>query len=198
MKIEHYAILLLALLVVLLLVFPKAPANVSESDAKNWVLEDMRTKYPQASSLEIISVDQNSTTSAGAKSYSIKGAAVLDSNSLCPERYHLYYDYPKSNFVTWTETIVKNCAVCTGQAQCIIAFPEQAVIASHTFNGTARVSQFITTYPAAMPNATFYESFNGVQNVWLVKYTAPESSYSLLVLVSKVDGKIISVDSENT
>lgn len=196
MRIEAVVVMLLAVLVVLFVVFPKPAPVVTETAAKNFVLEDMQTKYPHADEWEILSVEHNTTTSDGKPSYAIKGAVVLNLKSVCPERYHLYYDYPKSNFVTWTETIASHCEVCRGQSSCVIAFPEEAVIASYKLSGSTRVSDYITSYPDAKPTVQFLDSTeDGMTNVWRVQWISPGATYSLVAFVSKANGSVLKVTS---
>ncbi|MBM3228921.1 hypothetical protein FJZ26_00665 [Candidatus Parvarchaeota archaeon] len=195
MKAHHVVILLVLLAAILVVAFPKGPVQVSESDAKNFVLEDARTKYPKADDIEILSIVQNSTTQQGAKSYNIKASVVIGAKSVCPERYHFYYDYPSSNFVTWKETIVKNCKVCSASSKCPIAFPEEAIIASHTFDGMKRIADFIKDYPDAKPAAKYYESYAQYQNVWLVRWASDSSPVDMIGIISN-KGAAVDVISE--
>ncbi|HQT44719.1 MAG TPA: hypothetical protein PLO51_01970, partial [Candidatus Micrarchaeota archaeon] len=152
---------------------------------------------PTADSWQIISVENNTTTTDGKPSYSIKAAVSLNLHSVCPERYNLYYDYPKSNFVTWKETITSNCDLCMGQAVCVIAFPEEAVLASYKSKGGERVASYIQAYPDAKPDVTFmYSTGNGLSNVWLVVWSSPHASYALASYVSKADGTVLQVISQ--
>ncbi len=196
MKIEAVVILLLAVLAVLFVLFPKPAPTVTETAAKNFVLEDMKTKYPTADEWQILSVEHNSTTSTGAPSYQIKGTVVINLKSVCPERYNLYYDYPKSNFVTWTEPITSHCQVCNGQPSCVIAFPEEAVIASYKLAGSGRVSDYISAYPDAKPDVQYLDSTeDGFTNVWRVQWASSNASYSLVAYVSKLNGSVLKVTS---
>jgi len=174
-------ILLIAGLVKLIELFK---TNIVGADASKFVLEDLRSKYPKAE-IEIMSITEK-TNNAGEKYFEIKAKVTEDAFTPCPKRMHIYYNYPVQNFVPQpTEYITKNCTVCT-EGTCTIAFPEEAIIASHTLPGTEEVDRFIkekTTYP------TVFEE----NNAWHVIWDSPSSTYYYIVLIEK-DGKISAVE----
>ncbi len=125
--------------------------NVIESDASNFVMEDLHSKYPRAQ-IEIISVSAN-YNEAGDQYFEVKAKVTNDAHSPCPQRSHFYYNYPTQNFVAQPpEVITKGCSVCE-VGICTIAFPEEAIIASHTFEGTGEVSNYLKANQDAVPLA---------------------------------------------
>ena len=136
-------IALLALLVALALlaayvVFTK-PSSTSPEDAKKFFLEDLGSKYPNADVREIMEI-LPSTASDGSQYFQLKARVTDGLYTPCPERMHVFYDYPPKNFVAQQpEYITKNCKVCINEPVCILVFPEEAIIASHTYNGTERL-----------------------------------------------------------
>ncbi len=140
--------------------------NVVEGDATKFVLEDLHSKYPDAD-IELIAVKETENEE-GAKYFEIKAKVTDDPESPCPERMHIFYDYPLQNFVTRPpEIITSGCEVCD-DPECILVFPEEAVIASHTFAGTAEVHQYLSDYPDSLHYVT--ETADGWRVVWDSEY----------------------------
>ena len=82
----------------------------------------------------------------GQKYFEVKAKVTENPETKCPGRKHIFYNYPAQNFVPQPpEVITSNCAVCV-QGICTIAFPEEAVIASHTFAGTEAVQDYLLDY----------------------------------------------------
>ncbi|MFH1222062.1 MAG: hypothetical protein V1492_03180 [Candidatus Micrarchaeota archaeon] len=174
-------ILLLVLLVIAIIAIVKVAemfkTPMAEADATKFVLEDLRAKYLGADA-EIINV-RPLTNSAGEKYFEIKAKVTKQQGTPCPERMHIFYNYPVQNFVPQPpEVITSNCQVCTTPS-CILVFPEEAVIASHTFVGTEEVSQYISSFPNAKPNAA------EISSGWTVTWNSGNATYYYLVNVLK-------------
>lgn len=179
--------LLIALVIIVILLASAVTifeVRVEQSDATRFVLSDLQDKYPSADN-EIISVEEK-TNEQGGKYFYIKARVTDRAASPCPERMHVYYNYPEQNFETEpTEYVVVNCQVCA-QEPCILVFPEEAIIASHTLEDGEPVSQFIYTFPSAYP--VVEETFSG----WYVTWDSPISTYYYAVVVSR-EGELQSV-----
>jgi len=154
------------------------------ADASKFVLEDLHSKYPGAD-VAIMSIVPK--TSAGGSHYvEVKTRVTQDALTPCPKRSHIFYNYPVQNFVPQTPEIITNaCQVCT-EAICNIAFPEEAIIASHTLQGTDAVGSFISAYPDAYPTAD-----EGADS-WLVKWDSPSAQYYYQVELHR-NGTILNV-----
>jgi len=136
--------------------------NVVEGDATQFVLEDLHSKYPEAD-IEIITIKETENED-GEKYFEIKAKVTDNPESACPERMHIFYHYPVQNFVTRPpEVITSGCEVCE-EPECILVFPEEAVIASHTFEGTAAVHHYISIYPDAAYDVV--ETAEGWRVIW--------------------------------
>ena len=136
--------------------------NVVEADATKFVLEDLHSKYPGAD-IEIITIKE-AVNDVDETYFEIKAKATKNPDTPCPERMHIFYNYPVQNFDTRPpEVITLECGVCE-EPECILVFPEEAVIASHTFSGTEDVHQFITDYPDATYEVT--ETADGWRVTW--------------------------------
>jgi hypothetical protein len=175
-------ILVIAILVKLIEFFQ---IDVVEADASKFVLEDLTNKYPTAD-IAIMTITPR-TNPAGARYFEVKARVTEDAESPCPERSHIFYNYPEQNFVPQTpEIITSHCSVCT-EGICTIAFPEEAIIASHTFSGTDRVQQYITENPNALP------SVSEQPDSWVVTWDSQTSELYFQVEVHR-DGRILGVN----
>jgi hypothetical protein len=155
-------ILFLLILALLLIAGPFFKTTTDITDAKAFVMEDLKTTYPNAD-IEIISTKEI-TNENSEKYYEIKTKVTQNQGSLCPERTHIYYNYPEQNFVPKTpEYITKDCVVCK-ETTCNIAFPEEAIIASHTLVGAEDVHNFIVGHAGMKATATEYDG--GWTVVW--------------------------------
>ncbi|MEW6721678.1 MAG: hypothetical protein AB1324_00285 [Candidatus Micrarchaeota archaeon] len=174
-------ILIIAVLVKLIEFFQ---VNVVESDASNFVLEDLQNKYPGADT-EIMTIEQK-TNPSGAKYFEVKARVTEDPGGPCPERTHIFYNYPAQNFIPQLpEAITRNCAVCT-EGLCTIAFPEEAIIASHTFPGTADVSSYLRAYPSAVPTVT------ELADSWMIKWDDKDADHYFVMEIHR-EGSVLEV-----
>ena len=191
MAIRREILLIVALLViiaVLVKVFEIAQTMTQgvpdATKASNFVSEDLSTKYP-AADISIMSVTQKSNDQ-GKAYYEVEARVTQDPNSPCPQRSHIFYNYPEQNFVPQpTEVITSNCSVCT-EGMCNIAFSEEAIIASHTLPGTDAVQLYLQSSQGAF--ATVTEKTDG----WLVKWDSATSSVSYVVEMHR-NGSILNV-----
>jgi len=176
-------VVLLVIVIVLALVIQFYKTNIEKDDVKNFILEDLKTKHPNADITEIISMELK-TNEGGEEYYSIKGRVTEGLDSGCPVRIHYSYTYPSQKFVTQPpEYITQGCEVCT-TSPCFIAFEEEAIIASHTLSGTESVHEFISTNDV-------YPTVNEVEEGWEVVWDSPDSEVSYNVIISS-SGEVIS------
>ncbi len=176
-------IVLLLLIVLLVKAVGFFQPNVQPADAANFVLQDLAVKYPTAN----ISILETTpmVNSQGEKYFEVKAKVTEGVYTPCPVREHIYYDYPVQNFVPQPPDIVTdNCTVCT-TGTCILNFPEEAIIASHTFPGTEQVSSFINASQAV-------PSTEDLGTQWLVKWDSVSSPYYYTVLLDK-GGEVLNV-----
>lgn len=157
--------------------------NAEIGDAGKFVLEDLRTTYPGCD-IELITVNEKMNKD-GERYYEVKAKVTLKQGSPCPERFHIYYNYPEQNFIPQSpEYITKDCIVCK-EGPCVLAFPEEAIIASHTLNNTEEVRNFILLYDDATAVA------EELPTKWLVRWSANSSDFGIEVELTK-DGKVLS------
>jgi len=157
--------------------------NVERADAAAFVLEDLKVKYP-AADVGILETKEM-RNGDGDRYFEVKAKVTEGLYSACPKRVHIYYNYPVQNFVPQPpDVITQNCAVCT-EGTCILNFPEEAIIASHTFSGTAAVADFIKAESAA-------PSVQDLGSEWLVKWDSASSTYYYLVSLGK-SGAVLNV-----
>ncbi len=185
-KKEIWLIFILIVIIAILVSFISFfNVNIEQADAKRFVQEDLRAKFPNAET-EILSVIEKKDDKSQ-KYFEIKAKVTKFANSACPERLHTYYNYPKQNFVAPPdETVTTNCSVCSDSSkQCVIAFPEEAIIASHTFKGTEEVSRFVNNKVSVVP--TVRQASN-----WIVTWNSDISSFFYEIEIGK-NGTVISV-----
>jgi hypothetical protein len=177
-------VLLLIVIAVLVKIIEFFQVNVVEGDASKFVLEDLRTKYP-AADIAIMTITPR-TNDNGQQYFEVKARVTQDQDTPCPERSHIFYNYPDQNFVPQQpEIITHNCAVCT-EGICTIAFPEEAIIASHTFQGTSAVQAYLAKYTNAIPYVA------EKPDSWEVTWSSQTANQSFVVEVRR-DGTISGV-----
>lgn len=151
------------------------PQQTTEYDARNFVLNDAKTRFPEAE-VSVLSVNYTGN------SWKIKVKATTSPDSECPERVHLYYDYPSMKFETQPpEYITKNCQVCINAPDCVLIFPEEALIASHTFPGTSQTAAFLRQHPGATGTAEFMETYGQQARVWYIQWKGGGATQTIVL-----------------
>ncbi len=190
-------VLLIALLLVLggLLYFFKGFKQAANEDARKFFSEDLAEKYPGADVREILNVTQ---IGEGPDAYlKLKARVVKGGATPCPELIHVYYYYPPQNFIAEKpEEITKGCVVCAETATCVVAWPEEAIIASHTYAGGEQARDYIKQYPDAHPQVSLLGEYLGQQKVWEVSWDSPSADYRLNAHISEYGNKIIDVQAQ--
>jgi len=176
-------------LAVAVFVFSKPAYPMNEEGAKAFFLEDLKEKYPSAEVREIVEI-LPMTGSDGTPYYQLKARVTKGMGTPCPERIHVYYDYPPKNFVIQPpEYITKGCKVCTNEPNCILLFPEEAIIASHTYEGGEEVARFIKNNADASAIASFEPS----DATWRIAWSSASEGAGYSVVLSKQQNKILAV-----
>ncbi len=179
-------IILLVIIAALAMVVQFFKMDIEEADASNFVTEDLMSKYPDAD-IEIMTITEM-YNDMGQKYFEVKAKVTESPDTPCPKRSHIYYNYPAQNFVPQPpDVITKNCVVCT-EGICTIAFPEEAIIASHTFQGTEDVAVYLQDYQNALPVAIENEES------WKVVWDS-QTADSYYVVQMHRDGTDVEVES---
>jgi len=192
MRKEVVVIGLLIVITLLLVLFPRTDTK-DYTNAKNFIQEHLRAKYPDADVIEVINGEGVAPTGY----VSLKARVTRQYATPCPERIHEYYNVSVANmqnFVTGaSEYITRGCKICTGETTCILAFEEEAIIASHTDPGTDQVVQYLQNYPDAKPNVpvTFLADYNGQGEAWNVTWVSQKAPFSIYVTLLKNDNKVV-------
>lgn len=194
MKTTVLLIILIAVaLAVAWFIFSKPAYPLTQDDAKKFFLEDLQGRYPGADVREVTEIS-TLTSPEGTPYFQLKARVTKGLSTPCPERIHVYYDYPPKNFVAQPpEYITKGCKVCLNEPTCIIAFPEEAIIASHTYQGAERIAAFVKQYADAKAEATFREQFGDFAGVWLVKWSSGLSNETYTVALSKGQNRVMAI-----
>jgi hypothetical protein len=143
--------------------------KVSEEQA---ILDDARVKYPDADRVGIINVTE---IGQGSSAYfQVKVRVTELYNSTCPKLYHLEYLYPNQKFEpSKPELITKDCSLCS-EGKCLIAFEEEAIIASLNAPGTEGIKYFVVT-----SNAT--PSVSLANDLWSVLWSSQNRSVQVVM-----------------
>ena len=100
MAIKRELLLIVALLLVIAVLVKLVEffqVNVVEGDASKFVLEDLRNKYPTAD-IAIMTITSK-TNDNNQRYFEVKARVTQDPDTPCPERSHIFYNYPAQNFV---------------------------------------------------------------------------------------------------
>ena len=182
---KAYVILLLMAVIVLGVIFFPHRGAVDVNEAKRYVEEDLRHRFPDADVIDVLNVSQ--VTAESGTYYNLKGRVTMGLDSACPERRHIYYNYPEQKFVPQPdEYITKDCRICLDVAKCVIGFEEEAIIASHTLGDTGAVQQYLNDYGDASPAV----SYDSKTRLWNVTWSSKLATETVSVLVSN-DAKIV-------
>ncbi|MBU0586102.1 hypothetical protein KJ780_01175 [Candidatus Micrarchaeota archaeon] len=185
-------LILFAVLAALVLGIKGIGKGVEESDAKKFVTEDLSARFPDADKITIISTNlmQNEE---GEDYFKMKASVSYGLSGICPTRTYYYYNYPVQNFVPApAEEIVKDCEVCASQP-CIIAFEEEAIIGSHTFDGTEEVNDYIMdAFTSSRYGDEPVPTVNKIPQGWEVVWKSNKYNYSYSVIMSS-DGSVVEV-----
>ncbi len=176
---KSYIIVALMIAVILLAIYFPRNARVDITEAKQYVEEDLRNRYPTADIIGVLNASEISGT--GGIYYNIRGRVTMNLDSQCPDRRHIYYNYPAQNFVPQPdEYITRECKICINITNCLLAFEEEAIIASHTLPGTAAVQQFLKDYSDAKPIA----AHDNQTGAWTVTWESKRFAKQVSVLIS--------------
>lgn len=178
--------ILLVVIVVLAMAVQFFKPDIEEGDASKFVIEDLSDKYPSAD-VGIMTITEK-TNDAGDKYFEVKARVVKNHDSPCPVRSHVYYNYPVQNFIPQPpDVITSGCKVCT-EGICNLAFPEEAVIASHTFEGTEDVQAYLDENKDAVPYVDEELDF------WKVTWISEDAQLYYIVEIHR-NGTLIDISS---
>nr|QBM01552.1 hypothetical protein [uncultured archaeon] len=191
MKKETWLLLLIIIATVSLFSFSRLFNESSPIDAKKFFMEDLESSYPHADVREIISIE---TAGDGRGTYYVLKARVSSNLSTpCPERVEVEYYYPTKNFLKSDEQVVHGCNVCLDNPNCHISYPEEAIIASHTYEGTDEVTAFLRAYPQATPSPSLLKKYDGQRDAWQVDWKAKDGP-TMRVILSSFGTSALSVE----
>lgn len=196
MKSHTVLIILIIIAAIAVFSFTHVFNNSPEVDAKKFFEEDLQESYPNADIREILSVNKVGT---GYSEYYILRARVSSQmDTPCPERIEVEYNYPSRNFVKTDEKIVYGCQVCIENTQnCYVSYPEEAIIASHTYPQTQRISDYLSKYPNAFPQSALLPTFGDEKNVWEVQWDSDDAPYVITAYISQSSNEIVSIETQD-
>ncbi|MEW6328783.1 MAG: hypothetical protein AB1468_01565 [Candidatus Micrarchaeota archaeon] len=184
MKREYVIGILVIILIAIVYISASTKKIINREEAEKFVSDDLRVSYPDADVREIVSSEKSGDF------WNVKARVTFGLSSPCPRRIHVYYnDYPRFGFIQREENITKDCMICVGEMSCNIIYEEEAIIASHTFEGTEEVHAYTTNYNAR-GSAEFYPSYRdsggeSYSDVWVVEWKADAQPYDFVVVLGK-------------
>ncbi|MEM3399844.1 MAG: hypothetical protein QXP42_03350 [Candidatus Micrarchaeia archaeon] len=191
MRANVVLIIVMFLVVVALVVFFTTSFKkhvLTKEEAERYVIEDLRAKFPNADKYGVISIENESG------SWKVEASVVHEAGSRCPKRTHVFYDYPRSGFALREENITKGCRICVAEPLCIIVYPEEAIIASHTLPGSDRTVEFLGLHTDAVADAEFRSVYEHggrkYSNVWVVRWYSRSANMTHYVVIAKTNATI--------
>lgn len=138
------AVALIFIAITLYFVIDFLRSSSEKTNVEEFIIEDLKTKHPNAEIFEIISMEIKFNDEEE-QYYFVKARVTEGISTPCPIRIHYYYNYPEQNFVTQPPEYIttSECKVCK-VLPCTLVFEEEAIIASHTADGTEEIHEFIS------------------------------------------------------
>ena len=147
----------------------------------------------------------NVTPSQFQGSWHIVASIVTSATSPCPSYFIYSYDYPQYGFVNRTENVYTDDCVINGftnSTNYIISSYPVAITRSYMLD-VPLVKQYVGIYGFnnTVVHASYYNSTSlygtMYNNVWLVNYSAPTASYNVYVLLTQVNGNLVTAVNES-
>jgi hypothetical protein len=190
MKALDFIVFLVIVAFLMFAIYTNLYRTHTEEDAKKFFQEDLAYTYPDADIREIVSVKKIDQDNYFLKAHVTKGFYTP-----CPEKIEVEYTYPIRNFLSTQTKLVSGCKVCIeDKKNCYIIYPEEAIIASHTYPGTERIAEFIKIYPKAKPSVEFLENYSNYNKVWKIEWKDESTEQKILVYINQADNSIIKIE----
>jgi len=181
----------------------KQATVLSRDQATGFALEELRYTYPNAG-IDIYTVANISNTS-GDSTWKIMARVVYGNRTVCPNLTEVELHYPTFGFVTRERIITENCHVlgCRNVPNCVIAYPEEAVLMPLDTDRNPSIQPSISTYFDAAggrqnvgATAVYYSAYAGQGNntypdVWVVTYSSVAAGYSYEAILNKTGGIVV-------
>ena len=178
-------------------------AQPSQEQAVGFALDELRYTYHGAT-IDIFSVT-NITLESGESTWKIMAKVVSGNSTVCPNLTEVEFHYPKFGFVTRERAITQNCEVlgCRNVPDCIIAYPEEAVLMPLDGERNPSIQSALTSYfdsaggsANVTTRASYFPHYQGDGNttyseVWVVTYSSQSMGYSLEAILNKTGGVVI-------
>ncbi len=176
---------------------------VTQDQAAGFAMDELRYTYPDAS-IDLYSITNVSNVS-GEAVWKIMAKVVYGNGTVCPSLTDVELHYPRFGFVTRNRSITQDCHVlgCRNVPNCIIAYPEEAIIMPLDLDRNPAAQANISRYFDAAggsgnvaASATYYPLFEGQGNmtypeVWVISYRAHSLNYSLETILNKTGGIVL-------
>lgn len=168
-------------------------SHITQSQAQTLVQEDLQSTYPKAT----IAVTSD-TPSNYSGSWHIVTDVILNSTSPCPSFFVYSYDYPKFGFqYTIVNTYTNNCVIYGQADNNTIGNFAVAITRASSYLNISSVKSYISRFgPSVTASAQSLSSYNtagkNYTGVWLVNFSSSETNYNVYVLLSRLNGSLLS------
>ena len=140
----------------------------------------------------------NATESTSPGSWDVVATVITNATKQCPSYLAYYFDYPRYGFVNGTQTIYTSGCKVYGYNKSrtyIIGSYPVAITMVHLLNLSV-VNKFSGEYGANVVVSAYYNKTSNVggqeyNNTWTIRYSAPEASNSLYIVISQLNGTYI-------
>ncbi len=167
-----------------------AQQSITQQQAQSIVTSDIQQTYPDS----LVNITQSGASTQYPGSWYMVASITTNASSPCPNYFIYTYSYPATGLVPDTQNTYTRgyASTCTVNSTIIgaepVAVAKSYVLHDHLVD--AYISKY--GYSAVQTSAQYYSKltvFNSnYTNVWLVKYSAPESQNSTYVVLAQSNG----------
>ncbi len=198
LKVATLVVVLVIIFSAVFLVFvrPSQTGPVTQAQAQQLVLNDVKAANPNAA----VTVVASTPSTLEANSWSIVLSVVYNATRPCPTLFIQEYDYPALGLSPSTDNLYTTKCIIYGLSAAptyVISSPEIAIARSYNSSASELVN-YVNDYGYNNVNvyATFYTNFTSPElnksfnNVFLVNYTANNAPYNQYVVLGQ-SGQIV-------
>ncbi|MEM4295441.1 MAG: hypothetical protein QXS91_01385 [Candidatus Anstonellales archaeon] len=178
-------LLIVAFIISILLIFATAKQtgqilSVEKQSIENAIIEDASQRFRGADIIDIVKLTKKDNNEVAVL------RVTYNYSSICPKREHVYYSYPEGRFLPqYPIEVITSCDLCRNSNNCLIAYEEEAIIASTNIKGTEKLRDFVINEGASPIPKKIGE------NVWKVTWISEDGKIGTASFTNK--GELIQV-----
>ena len=177
-------------------------AFYTQAQAEGYARQELSYRYPSAD-IQIFEAS-NRSAAPGKSNWLIKAKVAYGLTTTCPALTLVEMDQ-KFNFVPREQAITENCEVlgCKGVPDCVIAFPEEAIIMPFDGDRNPSVQPALSAFVAraggmdnltasAVQRAQYTSASNKTySDVWVVTYTTQNAAKPFEAILNGTGGAVL-------